>query len=299
MRAGARRRRRTGRWVASILGIVAVVFVLLLVFSSGTRAAANSFILAFRVQQKTSKLAIILAPFPAPPAGQATPSVQTLASLGRLDLSGGHTVAALDDAQALLDFSIERVRRFPGPSDITVYQNATATLTPDTTAIQSFLGAGNSNSGGSGSSERSPLQELTATHIQAQIGEAVRQRWDKLGLALTYWQLLPPRLSTTSGTSFDQLRTQAIQAYFLIEPQTAQQLLQVQDWDHTVVIPIPPGAQMRTVRVDRQQATLIATSGTSSADSFLVWQNNGVLNYLHAPVTGDELLNYASSVGGD
>lgn len=284
-------RRRTGRRVGTAIGVVVAACVLVLVFSAGARADANNFLFAFRVQQKTSKLAIVLAPFPAAAGGQTAPSAQTLGSLAHLTLDGGHTVAAVDDAQALLDFSIGRVHRFPSPSDITVYQNATAVLTPDAAAIQAFLGGGT----GGGALPR----QISDTTIQANISEAVRQRWDKAGLALTYWQLMPPHLSTASGPSFEQLRTQAIQGYFLIEPQAAQQLLAVQDWDHTVVVPIPPGAQQRTVRVDSQRATLIATSSSSGADSFLVWQNKGVLNYLHAPVTGDELLAYASSLGGD
>ena len=281
----------TGRRVAAVAGVLVAVFVVLLVFSSRARAGTNDFLAAFRVQQKTSKLAIILAPLPASTGGQAAPSIQTLGSLATLQLNGGHTVAAIDDAQALLDFSVARVHRFPSPSDITVYTDSTAVLTPNLAAIQQLIGAG----GGSGALPR----QLSGTQIQAQVSEAVRQRWDKLGLSLTYWQLLPPRLSTTSGPSFEQLRTQAIQAYFLIEPEAAQKLLAVQDWDHTVVVPLPANAQQRGVRVDRQQATLIDMPSGGAPDSLLIWQNNGVLNYLHAPVTGDELLGYANSLGGD
>lgn len=273
------------------LSIAAFILVVLLLASSGVRAVADTFLLAFREQPKISKLTVIIAPFPQPPAGQAVPDTAALGNLARLQVTG-HSVAAVDDAQALLSFSVARIARFPRPSEVTVYQNTAATLVSQPQAIQRLL------SSLGGQNAQAPAQALNST-LEAHVSEAVRLRWDTAGIALTYWQLRPPQLRTTSGPSIEQLRSQAIQAYFLIEPQVGQQLLNVQDWDHTVVIPVPPGTQQRTLRVDRQQATLIEGGSGSAPDSYLVWQKGGILNYMHAPVSGDALLRYAAGVGGD
>ena len=292
--SGATLGSKRGRGARVAIGAVALavaLFVGLLFVSSGARAGVDSFLLAFREQQPVSKLTIIIAPLPAAPAAGPNVSASSLTSLAQLQLNGGHTVAVVDDAQALLGFNVGHINRFPRPTDITVYQNTTAQLVPDQVAIQQLVSAA------VGGQARLPAQ-LTATTIQAQVDGAVRQRWDTLGIALTYWQMQPPHLETTSGPSVDSLRAQVIQAYLAVQPQLAQQLLSVTDWDHTIVIPIPPGARQQRVRFNGQSATLIESQGPSGPDSYLIWANRGIFNYVHAPIAGQQLLNELRGFGG-
>lgn len=279
---------------ALIMASALIVFIALLVLAPAVRSAADTFILAFRVQQKRSPLEIIVAPLPQLPAstlGQDEAASRTLANLLRLQLSGGESVAGAEDAQALVGFNMERLVRFPRPSSVTVYIHGVAQISLDaTTAGQMLRDAG--------ARDAAMPASLTNTVVDGALDGAVRERWDSLGLSLTYWQLPPPHLRTTSGPNIEALRPQLIQAYLALDPQVGQQLMSVQDWDQTVVVPAPPGARQRSVRVNRQPATLIESTGSAGPDSYVVWQNRGVFNYLHAPVAGDQMLSYARSVSG-
>lgn len=293
--AGQRRRRRDGllrRPVLWIIAIAVLAAVVVLTLSSSARAGANDFLLAFRVQPKARTLAIIVAPVPAQTTAQPLPGAAALLNTAQLQLTGGQPVAVLDDAQALVSFSIVRLGRFPRPSQITVYQDGAARIIPNPAALEALL------QGITGQRVQLPA-ELAATQISAQFHEAVRQRWDTQGIALTYWQSDAPVLQTTAGLPIDQLRNQILQAYFLVNPSVGQQLLSVQDWNYTVVLPVPPGAKQQQVQIDHQPATLIESRGSNGPDSFLVWQKLGILNYLHAPISGAQLLSYGSRVGTD
>lgn len=279
---------------ALIMASALIALIALLVLAPAVRSAADTFLLAFRVQQKSTPVQIIVAPLPQLPAstlGQDEAASRTLANLLRLQLSGGESVAGAEDAQALVGFTMERLVRFPLPSSITVYIHGVAQVSLDaTTAAQMLRDAG----------VRGAVvpASITNTVIDGVLEGAVRERWDTLGLSLTYWQLRPPHLQTSSGPNIEALRPQLVQAYLALDPQVGQQLMSVQDWDQTVVVPVPPGARRRSVRVNRQPATLIESTGSSVPDSYVVWQNRGVFNYLHAPVTGDQILRYAQSVSG-
>jgi hypothetical protein len=276
---GARvRRLRPPLPLAAVAGVAATL-ALLLAVSADARARADDFLRAFR-RGRSEPLAILDAPLPQVPRVDA----QQLAAAVTVELPAGQELGAPWEAQDRVDFNVRWIRR-SRPPRTEVFVNQIATLRVDRAALEEAL------AGAAGAGLRLP-RELD-TPLQAQIVSAVRFTWDEPEGTLVLWLARPPRLYTTAGPSWEELRARVLPLYALIAPDAAARLAAVRDWDTTVVVPVPPGATTRRVRVDGSESALLVER---EGHATVVWQRYGVVHVLDGPLPGRTLARIADTI---
>ncbi len=262
---------------ALLVGLIALLAV-----SPAARVRGDDFLHVFRTGRR-EPLAIIDAQLPALPGLDAA----ALDDLFDVQLPPGQEVAASHDAQDRVDFNVRSLRRTQAPR-VTVYVNQTATVSINRTTLEQTLMAA---AGPLAAGLRLP-RELDQP-IQARIPAAVRQVWTEPGGELTLWLSRNPQFFTTTGPTWEELRTRLIQLSQFLSPDTAQRLQAVRDWDNTVVVPVPASATTRRVRADgTDNALLIERDGRAT----LIWQRYGVVHLLDGRLPGRALVLLANGL---
>ena len=279
LRPHARRARvRVPLPLAAVLA-PAAAFLALLVVSPAVRARTDDFLQLFRTGRR-EPLAIVDASLP------PIPGVDTAALAGAITMQWppGQEVAMPHDAQDRVDFNVRTLRRERAPR-IHVFVNDIATIRIDRAKAEQTLTAA------AGPGLRLP-RELDQP-VQARISAGVRFVWDEPGGRLTLWLLRNPRPFTTTGPPWEEQRARLIQIYQFLNPQAASRLLAVRDWDNTVVVPVPPDAASRRVRVDGADNGLLIERGGRAT---VVWQRYGVVHVLDGAMSGRALIRLANQI---
>ncbi len=261
------------------LAAAVMAFAVLLAVSPSARDRADAFLLVFRAGRRDS-LSMVEVRLPQVPGIDPA----ALAGAVTVTMPAGQEVGRPHDAQDRLDFKVRSLHRSRAPR-IHVFINDTATLTINRTVLQQALAPL------AGPGLRLP-PELD-TPVEALIPAAVQFVWDEPEGPLTLWLTRNPKLYTTSGPTWEELRARLIQLLTLLDPQAAAQLQSVRDWDTTVVIPVPPGATARRVRADgTDNALLIEQDGRAT----LTWQRGGVVYVLDGHMPGQALVSLANTL---
>lgn len=277
-RGGRRRRPRVPLPLVAVLGSLAALAAALIA-SPAARARADDFLRVFRTG-RAEPLAIVAAPLPPVPGVDAA----SLARVVTVQVPAGREVAGHHEAQDRVDFNVRTLRRAQAPR-VHFFVNEVGTISVNRVAAEQTLAAV------AGPGLRLP-PELD-TPVQARIPAAVRSVWSEPGGDLTLWLTRNPRLFTTSGPSWEELRGSLIQLYQFLAPEAANRLRAVRNWDNTVVVLVPPGAATRRVRADgTDNALLVEQDGHAT----LVWQRYGIVHVLDGAMPGRALVSLANTL---
>lgn len=102
-----------------------------------------------------------------------------------------------------------------------------------------------------------------------------------------------PELEIPEGVNMDYLRQD-----FLSIPGLPQDLVsqvkEIEDWEHTLVVPLPPNGKSREVKIDGAEGLLI--SDKTGEYNAVLWQRDGSLYALGGKLTQDAVLDEARDI---
>ena len=110
---------------------------------------------------------------------------------------------------------------------------------------------------------------------------------------LTLGQGKSPTLTFPPEVDVEALR-EALLGLPIVPPDVAGQLRAIDNWKGTMVVPLPPKATSREVKVDGVTGLLI--SGEDEKAALVLWQKNGILYGLFGTVAEADLLAAADSL---
>ena len=119
-------------------------------------------------------------------------------------------------------------------------------------------------------------------------------------------QMESPTLYTPDGLNMDALREEILMLPGL-PTDFVSQLRSIEDWQQTLVIPVPEGAETRDVTIDGQAGLLIEAGEFDGNDwgfgfeldsdaSVVMWNDGGILYIVAGTVSGSDILNVAGSL---
>ncbi len=106
-------------------------------------------------------------------------------------------------------------------------------------------------------------------------------------------QLASPTLITPDGLDMDALREDLLGLPGL-PPDFVAQLRAIEDWETTLVIPVPDGASSDDVTIDGAPGLLITSD--DGEGSVALWENDGILYIVGGTESGDTISNIANSL---
>ncbi len=283
-----------GRRGVILIAVVVLACISALFAFPAVRSAADDVLGVFRVN-KFAAVTIIPAELPPlPQLGDLGVLGTDLSELGTFESQQEpefHEVATVAEASALVGFSVRTPQTVPqdraDAQKIAVMEETTFSYTFDLADVEALLG----ELGVLGIELPAGLDEATITAtIPAFAIVAYGSEDDPLILA----QGKSPIVKVPEDLDLASLRDQLLAYYALYAPQTAAQLRAIEDWQNTLVIPVPPGATHRYVTVDGSEGLLI--EGIDEQLAGLIWQREGIIYGLAGRVPAEELLKTGNSL---
>jgi hypothetical protein len=108
---------------------------------------------------------------------------------------------------------------------------------------------------------------------------------------LTVSQMTSPSLEIPASVDVESIR-QSLLSMPGLPPDVVSQLRSIQDWQHTLIIPVPQDATTSRETVDGAPALLIS----SQKGTAVLWQKDGVLHAVGGQATADEVMATANSL---
>ncbi|WP_066638329.1 anti-sigma factor family protein [Desulfolucanica intricata] len=195
-------------------------------------------------------------------------------NFGNIKVSGKNTQepVTLDEAQKAVDFTIKLPSDLPGDySEPVLYKNtgSTASLTLDVDNVNQLLMS-------LGSSKLLPqeLDNKTFTlHIPVAIGAEYTA---KNGSHLMIGQTRSPEMVVPEGVDVNEIRSALVSVPVLPES-LKKQLVAINDWQHTVLVPNIKGSSQE-VMVNGVQGVFMSSPKDAHNDgAALLWQKDGVI----------------------
>ena len=276
-------------WRPATIGVAAAL-CLGFVISPPGRSMAADFLSVFRVQKVTT---VVVSPSDVP----NIPGLSDLSAFGSLQMPqrvNTQPVDRVDEASQKVGFPV----RLPTvlPSDfagsapkLMVQEEINLSYTFDLTKTKKAL----ESAGLVGIQLPAGLDGAT---VQGTIPPSAIATYGGGEKALIVGQAKSPVLELPPGVDFDSLRLQFLQAYGKYSPQLASQLLSIQDWKSTLVIPVPKEGVRKEVSVDGVQGALIESPPGQRQDSVVMWQKDGIVYGVAGGYSGAELLKVANSL---
>jgi hypothetical protein len=152
--------------------------------------------------------------------------------------------------------------------------------------------------------EASDMPTMT---FEADIPDTLVTYYDSAdGGHLAVVQMESPTLHTPDGLNMDALREEILMLPGLPTDFVAQ-LRSIEDWQQTLVIPVPEGAEARDVTIGGQAGLLIEAGefdgnnwgfsfDVDSDVSVVMWNDDGILYIVAGTVSGSDVLNVAGSL---
>lgn len=131
--------------------------------------------------------------------------------------------------------------------------------------------------------------ELT---FEVHLPQAVIQAWtDANGEQLMVGQMESPTFSYPHGLNMDNLREDILQFPGLPSDLVAQ-LRGINDWESTLIIPVPEGAETKNITINGEAGLLISYEDGSA----VLWQKDGILYAVAGQLSADEVRDVADSM---
>jgi hypothetical protein len=259
-----------------------VMFLIVLFAFPGVRAAASDFLGLFRVQK--------FAPISVSP--QQLAMLEQIAEQGlvpgELEMIDEPTepqkVESLDAAAASAGFFPRSFADLGQPENIMVMQGGSGRLTVNLANARAILEAAGID----------PLllpDSLDGQPVDATLYASVDQSWADGTMLM---QTPSPQIDYPDDVDPTVLGEALLQILGL-SPEEAHAMAQEIDWTSTLVVPVPQTAfTFSEVRVDGTSG--MALTSIQDGQSGLVWQKDGVVYFLTAPGSTEDLLKLADSL---
>ncbi len=259
-----------------------VMFLIVLFAFPGVRAAASDFLGLFRVQK--------FAPISVSP--QQLAMLEQIAEQGLVpgeltmneEPSEPQKVESLDAAAASAGFFPRTFADLGQPENIMVMQGGSGRLTVNLANARAILEAAGID----------PLllpDSLDGQPVDATMYASVDQSWADGTMLM---QTPSPQIDYPDDVDPTVLGEALLQLMGL-SPDEAHAMAQEIDWTSTLVVPVPQTAfTFSEVRVDGTSG--MALTSIQDGQSGLVWQKDGVVYFLTAPGTTEDLLKLADSL---
>lgn len=152
-----------------------------------------------------------------------------------------------------------------------------------------------------------PASEMPSMVFQADIPAALVAHYNAGADGhLTVIQMESPVITTPEGLDMDALRDEVLSMPGLPEDFVTQ-LRNIDDWQNTLVLPVPEGAETRDVTIDGHGGLLIEAGTFDGAEfgfdieidgdmSVVMWNDDGSLYIVAGTLDGDQLLDVATSL---
>lgn len=202
-----------------------------------------------------------------------------------------HQGATLDEARAHLGGSLKSPTDLPSEFDgvepsIYLSDAGTAEYTLNVAKAQEVLGRFGLSSAGL----PDPATNPTAT-VTLDVPAAAVFVYEANGKHLLVGQMASPTLSIPDSIDVELLREEIL-AFPLLPADTVAQIRGIENWEETLIIPVPSDATTSQKTVDGSDALLIEHQGGSA----VLWQDGGTLYIVAGQVSGDAVMRVANSM---
>jgi hypothetical protein len=281
---------------------VAVIAVVVAVTFSPMRTVADDFLNQFRVQ----KFAAVTIPMDlvAPLDGldgmgegddhgmldDALNQLGTLDTTFQFDEEGMPDPITLEEAEAQfgdIDEPDDLPEGFDGTPNAYLTEAGSASYELDTANAQAMIDALGLPIYSLPDPERYPTLEFKA-NIPA---GALLEYKDADGKRVVVGQMASPTLDIPDGIDMDDLREDILQFPGLPADLVAQ-LRAIDDWESTLIIPIPEGATSENISINGEPGLLIK----HNLGSAVLWEKDGILYAVIGQVSDDEVRDVADSM---
>lgn len=289
--------RRRGALIGTAL--VALMVVAIVALPVGT--LAEDVLNKFRVQQ-FSAITIPMDDFEGLGAqfGELDPQMKAavageLMGLGSfsttLDKESLHENATIDEARQHLGGSLKSPSDLPSEFDgvepeIYLGDAGTAEYTLNVDKVQEILG----RFGMSSAALPDPADHPTAT-ISLDVPASAAFVYEANGKHLLVGQMASPTLSIPDSIDVELLREEIL-AFPFLPADTVAQIRGIENWEETLIIPVPSDATTSQKTINGSEALLIEHDGGSA----VLWQDGGTLYIVAGEVSGDEVMSVAKSM---
>jgi len=147
---------------------------------------------------------------------------------------------------------------------------------------------------------------LHGARVNVDVPAALTMRWGTGREALGFVQLRQPKVTVPAEVELPAVRELLLNHPRIegLSPEIIAELRGIEQWQTTVPIPVPTGAEAQPVRVDGSDGVVITSilhegglhEGGLHEGSALVWQRNGSVYALTGPYEALELLAVAESL---
>lgn len=284
-----------GKRGAIFVGVVVIACIAALLAFPPVRSAADDLLGVFRVK-KFAAVTIVPAELPPLPGltDLSVPKDFDASVLGTFippEEPEAHEVATVTEASALVDFTVRVPQHLPEGAaharKIGVIGDTSFAYTFDLDKVRALLDS-------LGAQDVELPAALDGATVTATIPAFVVMTFNSEDDLLVLAQGESPILEVPADLDLEGLRAQLLDFYAFYAPQTAAQLRAIEDWENTLVVPIPPGATHRTVTVDGVEGLLI--EGIADQATALIWQKEDVIYGLAGMLPGEELVSIADSL---
>lgn len=135
--------------------------------------------------------------------------------------------------------------------------------------------------------------QLDGKTFTAEIPQGVFARYGTGEDSVVFAQGSSPTLRIPKGVNMEYIR-QDILSIPGLPPDLAVQLQQVKDWEHTLIIPLPPGGSSKDIKVDG--APGVQLSDRTGEYHAVLWQRDGRLYAVGGKLSAAQSLEAASAV---
>lgn len=136
-------------------------------------------------------------------------------------------------------------------------------------------------------------QQLDGKTFTLDVDQGVFVRYGDEGSGVVFAQGPSPELTIPDGVNMDYLRQD-----FLLIPglpsDLVAQVQEIEDWERTLVIPVPANGSSQEVRIDGNEGVLI--SDATGQHNGVLWQRDGRLYAIGGKLTSEEALQAARAV---
>ncbi|HBV97567.1 MAG: hypothetical protein JL50_04025 [Peptococcaceae bacterium BICA1-7] len=211
-------------------------------------------------------------------------------NFGRVEVMGAHEIkqVALEEARSSVDFDL-KLPSIEGYSGPTLKKNSatSVTLTLDVDNVNAALQA-------FGSTASLP-REMNGQEFTVDVPTGIYAEYTGPESSLVFAQSRGPSVKTSPGVDVMAIR-EALLSIPALPESLRQQLMAVDDWQHTVLIPVREG-QSTNVSVNGQEGVFVKDISGDKAVGALVWQDGGVISVLAGDgLTADSALAIAGTI---
>jgi hypothetical protein len=137
---------------------------------------------------------------------------------------------------------------------------------------------------------------LHGAKVNLDVPAALTMRWGSGREALGFVQLRQPKITVPAEVELPAVRELLLNHPRVegLNPEVVAGLRGVEQWQTTVPIPVPSGANAESVRVDGSEGLLVTSNLREG--SALIWQRNGSVYALTGPYEAEALIAVAESL---